>query len=205
MEIADDRKRPRGRPRAFDRGAALDAAMRVFWARGYERTSVQDLTGAMGVNPPSLYAAFGDKRRLYCEALERYQAEVGGCVTAPLADAADARRAVAEMLATAARVYADPAHPAGCMILHAEVEAGADGLAERLAAARRRLAEGIAERVRRDPACGADAAGAAELGRFFAAVLQGMSALARDGASVAELEAVARRAMAAWPEAAARS
>jgi AcrR family transcriptional regulator len=201
MEMSEDPRRPRGRPRGFDRGAALDAAMRLFWAQGFDRTSIHDLTAAMGVNPPSLYAAFGDKRRLYCEALARYQALVGGCVTEPLAGGGSAREAVADMLATAARVYADPAHPAGCMILHAAAEAGDDDLADRLAGARRRLAEQIAERVAGEPGGGdrADAGAAAELGRFFAAVLQGMSSLARDGASVVELEAVAKRAMAAWP------
>src|SRR5712692_5869572 len=64
---------PRGRPREFDREAALERAIDVFWRHGYEATSVSDLTAAMGVNPPSLYAAFGDKEKLFLEAVERYQ------------------------------------------------------------------------------------------------------------------------------------
>src|SRR6202008_2517958 len=66
-------ERPRGRPRSFDRDQALERAMHVFWRQGYEATSVTDLTRAMRINPPSLYAAFGDKERLYLEALGRYQ------------------------------------------------------------------------------------------------------------------------------------
>src|SRR4029077_11955803 len=65
--------KPRGRPRSFDRGRALERAMHVFWRQGYEATSVSDLTRAMHINPPSLYAAFGDKEQLYLEALARYQ------------------------------------------------------------------------------------------------------------------------------------
>src|SRR5260221_13442153 len=66
---------PRGRPRAFDRDEALERAMQVFWRKGYEATSVSDLTRAMDINPPSLYAAFGDKERLYLAAIERYEKE----------------------------------------------------------------------------------------------------------------------------------
>src|SRR5256885_11333451 len=69
--------KPRGRPREFDREAALEQAIDVFWRHGYEATSVSDLTAAMGINPPSLYAAFGDKEKLFLEAVERYQQQIG--------------------------------------------------------------------------------------------------------------------------------
>src|SRR4029077_21004340 len=62
-----------GRPRAFDRDKALDQALHVFWEKGYEGTSIADLTGAMGINPPSLYAAFGNKEELFRAALDRYE------------------------------------------------------------------------------------------------------------------------------------
>src|SRR5258706_15807861 len=85
--------KPRGRPRSFDRDKALERAMQVFWKQGYEATSIQDLTRAMGINPPSLYAAFGDKERLFMEAVERYEREcgpAGACILdeAPTAGAA---------------------------------------------------------------------------------------------------------------------
>ena len=77
MNKAELPSRPRGRPRAFDRDDALDRAMHLFWRRGYEATSVSDLTESMGITPPSLYAAFGDKKRLFLEAVDRYQAGPG--------------------------------------------------------------------------------------------------------------------------------
>ena len=76
----------RGRPRSFDRDAALQAAMRVFWREGYQGASIADLTGAMGIAPPSLYAAFGDKRALYLEALALYGETMGTALWAVLAD-----------------------------------------------------------------------------------------------------------------------
>src|SRR5258708_36834513 len=69
--------RPRGRPRGFDREAALEAAMRLFWSRGYEATSVSDLVAVMGITPPTLYGAFRDKKRLFLEAGGRYQTGPG--------------------------------------------------------------------------------------------------------------------------------
>src|SRR5205814_5418 len=85
--------KPRGRPREFDREAALERAIDVFWRHGYEATSMSDLTAAMGINPPSLYAAFGDKEKLFLEAVERYQQQRRRSVTkvfdeAPTAEAA---------------------------------------------------------------------------------------------------------------------
>ena len=65
-------KKARGRPRSFDREAALNAAMEVFWTKGYEAASISDLTSAMGINPPSLYAAFGDKEKLFLATIEQY-------------------------------------------------------------------------------------------------------------------------------------
>src|SRR5258706_13378598 len=79
--------KPRGRPRSFDRDEALERAMQVFWKQGYEATSIQDLTRAMGINPPSLYAAFGDKERLFMEAVGRYERECGPAVACLLDEA----------------------------------------------------------------------------------------------------------------------
>src|SRR5258706_15799806 len=81
--------KPRGRPRSFDRDTALERAMEVFWRFGFEGASLHDLTEAMGINPPSLYAAFGDKEGLFLEAVERYQAKRGDAC--PYADAPTAR------------------------------------------------------------------------------------------------------------------
>src|SRR6476661_2036032 len=85
-------RKPRGRPRSFDRDAALAAAMDVFWEKGFEATSITDLTEAMGINPPSLYSAFGDKEKLFLEAIEAYQQRRGD--SCPYADQPTARGAV---------------------------------------------------------------------------------------------------------------
>ena len=90
--------RRRGRPRTFCQKAALDAAVRVFWAKGYDGASLDDLTSAMGIGRPSLYAAFGDKRSLFLAALERYGATVGSCGIAALGEKDDVREAVRAFL-----------------------------------------------------------------------------------------------------------
>lgn len=110
-------RRGRGRPPGFDRLAALDAAVPVFWARGYEGASVDDLTAAMGLNRSSLYQAFGDKRALFFEALDRYGETVGSAPLAALRSApgpfAEAARA---FVMAAINSQTDPSHPLGCLV-----------------------------------------------------------------------------------------
>jgi AcrR family transcriptional regulator len=103
-----------GRPRAFNRDQALDAAMRVFWRHGYEGASLTELTAAMGINRPSLYAAFGDKATLFHEAVERYGIGPGRYVRRALGK--PTARLVAETLLRGAVALAtDPANPGGCL------------------------------------------------------------------------------------------
>src|SRR5436853_5495947 len=90
--------RPRGRPRGFDRETALETAMRLFWSRGYEATSVSDLVAAMGITPPSLYGAFGDKKRLFMEAVDRYQAGPGCFAYKALIEEPTAERAIRRLM-----------------------------------------------------------------------------------------------------------
>src|SRR5262245_33480663 len=92
----------RGRPRSFDKAAALERAMQVFWQHGYESTSISDLTKAMNINPPSLYAAFGDKEKLFLAAIERYGCNFGQQPAAILNEAPTAHAAVASLLEKAA-------------------------------------------------------------------------------------------------------
>ena len=87
-------KRPRGRPRSFDRDQALDAAVLVFWDKGYDGSSVEDLTHAMGINRPSLYASFGNKRDLFMQAIDRYAATHGNRAFSAFRFESDNRKAI---------------------------------------------------------------------------------------------------------------
>src|SRR5438309_9989401 len=109
--------KPRGRPREFDREAALEQAIDVFWRHGYEAASISDLTAAMGINPPSLYAAFGDKERLFLEAASRYEASQGD--SCPYCEEPTARGAFEKLLRYMAEELTSTTHPRGCMLMMA--------------------------------------------------------------------------------------
>src|ERR1700721_1534336 len=118
--VARPSKRPRkarGRPRAFDRDAALHRAIELFWRQGYESTSISDLTSARGITAPSLYAAFGDKERLYLEAVELYKSDLGNSGRI-LAAETTARGAIERLLAASAIELTNTKdHPPGCMVV----------------------------------------------------------------------------------------
>ncbi|MBA4862942.1 TetR/AcrR family transcriptional regulator [Streptomyces sp. PSKA54] len=187
--------------RAFDRDQALAVALREFWTHGYETTSVASLTKAMGINPPSLYAAFGDKRQLFDEAVQLYMRTYG----APPPQGPDARSGIAAMLRHLAADYTDPSHPPGCLIITgaANCTPGSQDVNAKLRAMREETKAAIAACIRAD----VDAArlpadmDADGLATFYAAVIQGMNQQACDGAGREALERVADTAMAAWPEA----
>jgi AcrR family transcriptional regulator len=195
--------RPRGRPRAFDRDTALERAMEVFWQQGYESTSIADLTKAMGINPPSLYAAFGDKERLFLEAIERYRCGLGGNTPDMLASAKTARQGIQRLLEAAACTFTDPCHPPGCMMMTATTTCSAASEHLRAELAKRRVTSAgqFKTRIQRGIKDGElpAATDAAALGRFYVTVLQGMSMQARDGASRKSLLAIVAAAMRAWP------
>ncbi|MBF6482277.1 TetR/AcrR family transcriptional regulator, partial [Nocardia cyriacigeorgica] len=107
----------RGRPRAFDRDVALRRAMEVFWEHGYEGASMTDLTSAMGINSPSLYAAFGGKEALFREAIELYGRTEGGLTARALREEPTARAAIEAMLRDNAVAYTAPDKPHGCMVV----------------------------------------------------------------------------------------
>lgn len=199
----DREPKKRGRPREFDREAALGRALELFWRRGYEATSLGELTEAMGVTPPSLYAAFGNKEGLFLEAMELYQRRYGASGVRALAEEPTARGAVGRLLLDAAGAFTMPDTPRGCFVILAATNCtAASADVEAALRDRRRAGErAIGERLARAAAegelpCGVDVAA---LAKHYATVLQGMSVQARDGASRSELEAVARLAMRAWP------
>ncbi|MEW9304311.1 MULTISPECIES: TetR/AcrR family transcriptional regulator [Labrys] len=193
----------RGRPRAFDRTAALEQATRLFWCKGFEATSIADLTQAMGIGAPSLYAAFQSKEALYAEALRHYAETNESYVWAGFQSAATARDAVRSILADSAAALTGCVAdiPRGCMVTLSSV--GSEGhaeLGELVRSARAVTLERLLTRFSRAVADGEIPVSTDlhALARFVQTVQNGMSILARDGVSCAELEAVADVAMAGW-------
>jgi TetR/AcrR family transcriptional regulator, copper-responsive repressor len=203
MEIAAVTSKPRGRPRAFDRDAALDIAMRLFWTRGFEAVSIHDLEAALGIAAPSLYAAFGDKKRLFREAIDRYCAGPGNLVGRSMTGKTTAFAAVEALLLCAAEAYTEACHPPGCMVIHAGTNCSSksDDIAAELADIRRKVEAAIADRLAAGQVDGdlPHDVNTLEMAAFFASVVQGMSTQARDGATSEMLRAVARQAMRCWP------
>jgi len=193
----------RGRPRSFDRAAALEHALEQFWRYGYEATSISMLTKAMGISPPSLYAAFGDKRTLFREVVGHYAETWGRYGTRPLAEEATARAAVERILRAAAEEYTNPVHPPGCLVISGATnvaEADAD-VKQELRAYRERAKLAITAKIAAEVEAGLlpPDTDAAALGSFYASVIQGMNAQAVDGAGRSELNRIAETAMLAWP------
>ncbi|POX51410.1 TetR/AcrR family transcriptional regulator [Streptomyces sp. Ru72] len=193
--------RPRGRPRSFDRGTALEKALLAFWEHGYEATSVSDLTRVMGIGAPSLYAAFGDKRSLFEEVVGVYDERYGSFGGRALAEEPTARAAVERMLREAAEIYTAPGRPHGCLVIHAATNCTTPEVEESLRARRNANIDAFESRIRAAVATGELPAGtdARTLARYVGAIIQGMSQQARDGATREELEALAEVALAVWP------
>jgi AcrR family transcriptional regulator len=192
----------RGRPRAFDRTKALRQAMNVFWERGYEGASISDLTAAMGINSPSLYAAFGCKEQLLREAVAYYNETESAAVATALRELPTAREAIAEALRHNVVAYTDPDKPSGCMIVLTATTYTEQSKAVHAHLADWRIAteHDFRDRIERGIADGDVPAGAdaATIAAFYSAVNQGMAIQARDGADRSKLSAVAESAIAAW-------
>jgi AcrR family transcriptional regulator len=191
-----------GRPRAFDMDEALDQALHVFWEKGYEGASICDLTEAMGINSPSLYAAFGNKETLFKKALNRYEAVRDQIMEETFA-APTAREAMARLLEDTADRLSDKRNPTGCLMVQGALSGGEECEAVKKDLAARRAAGEvlIRERLKRGKREGdlpADADPAA-LARFVATVMQGMAVQASGGASRKELHEIADTALRAWP------
>jgi len=201
--VAKKAAKPRGRPLSFDREAALEQAMHVFWERGYEAASIADLTAAMGITPPSLYTAFGDKEKLFLEAIERYALGPGSAGPRALAEEPTARGAIQRWLHEAAEELTRPCHPKGCMVVMAATNCSVAAEHVQTALAKRRAGAMAALKARIEQAisCGEVPADtdAQALSNFFSTVYQGMSMQAKDGATHSSLLATVDAAMRAWP------
>ena len=192
-----------GRPREFDRDEALQRAMELFWAQGYEGTTLADLQKAMGgITAPSFYAAFGSKESLFREAVELYKQTQGAPVVEALAKGPTTRAAIEGMLRAAAESVCGQGKPHGClMVLGAMNCMPANKGIEDFMREQRALREKfIRQRLRRGVAEG-DLPATVDINAlvsFYTSIADGMAIRARDGASRKSLGAIVECAMAAW-------
>ena len=190
-----------GRPRAFDPDVALDRAMHVFWSKGYEGASLSNLTRAMRINRPSLYAAFGNKEQLFGKVLDRYMdgpvAYFGKALAAP-----KARDVVEEIFLGTARMADDPRIPAGCLMVQGALACG-DASVRKEVAARRTASEAALRRRFQQAKRAGDLprnADPGELAGYVMTVVRGMAVQSAGGASGDQLRRVAQIALRAWPK-----
>lgn len=192
----------KGRPREFCVDAALASALRVFWRKGYEGTSLTDLTDSMGITRPSLYAAFGNKEALFRKALDLYEQEklcyVGEALAEPTA-----RRVAEHLLRGGVENQTSTVEPRGCLGVISSVACGeeAESIREDVLARGKIARIALIERFGRavddgDLPAGSDVEG---LTSFLYAILQGMAVQAGAGASRAELDRLVDTSLAMWP------
>ncbi|MFJ6612662.1 TetR/AcrR family transcriptional regulator [Streptomyces sp. NPDC091289] len=192
----------RGRPRAFDRAAALRRAMETFWEFGYEGTKLTDLTAAMGINSASLYNTFGSKEQLFREAVALYDSTTGSATNRALREAPTARAAVEAMLRGNIDTFTDPATPSGCMIVLSATSCSQQNeqVAEHLARWRRASVTELEKRLERAVEEGelAPDTDVRSVAAFYATILHGLSIEARDGVPLERLRSTVDHAVALW-------
>jgi AcrR family transcriptional regulator len=191
-----------GRPRAFDTDAALDRALEVFWRQGYEGTTLSDLTSAMGINRPSLYAAFGNKEELFGKVLDRY-IEGPGAFAAAALDLPTGREVAECLMYGAIHLTTGPASPGGCLSVRNAQACGPESESVRREVVARRVTGAAAlrerlERARSDGDLPADSDPAA-LAHFVMTITDGIATQAANGCGPDELRQVADLALSAWP------
>ncbi len=191
-----------GRPREFDLDDALDRALHAFWRKGYEGTSIAELTEAMGITRPSLYAAFGNKEELFRKALDKYIDGPGGYVKHALAQKT-AREVVEKLLHGTADAVTDPTCPSGCLAVQGALTCSdtSQSVKEELMARRAKGEENLRVRLRQalaDNDLPPDA-DPVDLARYISIVLQGMAVQAVGGASRDDLKKIADMVLKTWP------
>ncbi|HEY8714783.1 MAG TPA: TetR/AcrR family transcriptional regulator [Candidatus Acidoferrum sp.] len=191
-----------GRPRSFDTGKALDRALKVFWRKGYEGASLSDLTKAMGINRPSLYAAFGDKEELFRKVMDRY-AEGPARHSREALNEPTSRAVVERLLCGTVELLTCPQNPGGCLWVQGAlaVSSGAKAMRQELIARRLSGEAALTERLKGAKAEGdlPSDANPVALARFIATVIYGMSVQAAAGATAPELNHVVAIALQSWP------
>jgi AcrR family transcriptional regulator len=193
---------PSGRTRQFDAEEALDRALEVFWARGYEGATLPELTQAMGINRPSLYAAFGNKEELFRKALDHYRMGLHSYLAEGL-EKPTAREVVEAIFAGFVRIQRDRDKARGCLIVSGALACGeeAEPVRRELARLRQRAVTALRKRFERSVRDGdlPEGTDCATLARYIATVLHGLAVQAASGATEKELRLVSALAMRAWP------
>ncbi len=202
-EITETLRRARGRPKKFDRSVALQQAMKLFWERGYEGTSFDDLTAAMGISASSFYNSFGSKERLYQEATEAYMAAAGKWFAGELNADTDTKTAFHRLLTAAAREFTRNDLPTGCMISLActQVPPALMCLRDKMVGYRGAAQSAMAARIQRgiDEGDVPKDTDVEALAAFYSALSRGLAVQARDGASRERLQEIVEIGMRAWP------
>jgi AcrR family transcriptional regulator len=193
----------RGRPREFDRDEALERAMLLFWSHGYEATPISALTQAMGITPPALYSAFGDKKRLFLEAVGRYQQGMGRLARKALTEEATAQAAIRSLLLGAIKTFADPTKPKGCLVVLGATNCTSESadIVQALAEQRRAAENFVRARIAAGQKAGelSDSADVDALSGMVTATVYGLAIKAQDGAPAARLRAIVEQLMKMWP------
>lgn len=189
-----------GQGRKFDYGHALDTAMLTFWRHGYEGTSITQLTKELGINAPSLYAAFGGKEQIFLAAVDHYNATRGDFVRRAFDESPDSPTLIRRLLLDTADAYAPENCPGGCLIITSALTVGSANqhIADRLRAMRNANVAELAARLTATRHLYPDTDPHA-LAEYISAVIQGMSQRARDGTDHSALRAIAETALRAVP------
>lgn len=194
---------PKGRPREFNIEKALDAALLLFWRHGYEGTSLVALTEAMGINGPSLYAAFGNKEDLFRRALDRYIERPASYLPRALKEPT-ARGAAEALFRGAIDMVMNRNHPDGCLLVQGALASGPMADSAKVELSRRRAGAEAAVRRRFERAVEegdlSKSVDPAKLARFVVTVIWGMSVQASGGASRTQLREIGEQAMQSWPQ-----
>ncbi len=194
--------KPRGRPLAFNQEEALDKALKVFWARGYEGASMAELTEALGINKPSIYAAFGNKEELFRKALARYTSGPAAFVKEAMKEPT-AHQVVEKFLMQAVDFFSDKNTPNGCMIVQGALTCGqgSGAIQQELIAYRSNFEASFTKRFELAKAQGdlPQHVNTKQLAKYIATIHQGMSVQATSGATREELKAIVEMALKNWP------
>jgi AcrR family transcriptional regulator len=195
-------KKPRGRPANFDHEEALEKALQVFWSRGYEGASMSELTEALGINKPSIYAAFGNKEALFRKALTKYLNGPAVFIGEAIKEAT-AREVVEKFLMQAVDFFSDKSTPNGCMIVQGALtcSAGSALIQQVLVAYRKSYEVALMQRFEQAKTQGDLPAhvNTASMAKYLTTIHQGMSVQASSGATKEELLAITEIALSNWP------